>query len=138
MPSHPTPTGGHTAPAEPPGVYRITAAPTAHTDDLGVRYRKYVVSMLVRTACFVLFVVIEHWTRWFFVAGAVFLPYVAVVLANAGRESKGPPPESFSVPTAPVHELPALEARVTSVRSPGDEHPGADGGTPHERTGRAS
>ncbi|WP_432571843.1 DUF3099 domain-containing protein [Kineococcus sp. SYSU DK005] len=127
MPSHPTRTSGLHAPADDPGVYRITAAPTAHTDDLGVRYRKYVVSMLVRTACFVLFVVVDHWTRWFFVAGALFLPYVAVVLANAGRESKGPPPESFSVPTAPVHDLPALEARITAVRSPGDDAPRGPG-----------
>ncbi len=123
VPSHPTPTGRHTADADPPGVYRITAAPTAHTDDLGVRYRKYVVSMLVRTACFVLFVVVDHWTRWLFVAGALFLPYVAVVLANAGRESKAPPPQSFSVPEAPLRDLPALEARVTAVRSPGEDSP---------------
>ena len=104
-----------------PGVYRITAAPTSHTDDIGVRYRKYVVSMVVRTACFLLFVLIDHWTRWLFVAGAVFLPYVAVILANAGRESKGPPPQSFDVSAVPPPQLPALEARITDVRSPGDE-----------------
>ncbi|WP_432495261.1 DUF3099 domain-containing protein [Kineococcus gypseus] len=120
MPAHPTPSEGRTARPEPPGVYRITSAPTALTDDLGVRYRKYVVSMLVRTACFLLFVLVDHWTRWLFVVGAIVLPYVAVVLANAGRESKGPPPSSLTVPEVPVRELPALEARITTVHSPGE------------------
>lgn len=111
MPSHPH----HDDPATA-GVYQITDAPTSQTDDIGIRYRKYVVSMLVRTACFLLFVFIHHWTRWLFVAGAVFLPYVAVVLANAGRESKGPPPEAFSVPDQPVRELPAITATISDIR----------------------
>ena len=98
--------------------YRITTAPTSQTDDIGIRYRKYVVQMVIRTVCFLLFVLVHHWIRWFFVAGAVVLPYVAVVLANAGRESKSPPPESFSVPAEPVRDLPAIEARITDVRPP--------------------
>jgi hypothetical protein len=105
--------------------YQITAAPTSHTDDLGVRYRKYVISMLIRTACFLCFAFIDHWSRWIFIGGAVFLPYVAVVLANAGRESRGPAPESFDVTAQaarPPQQLPALEARITSVSSPRDEH----------------
>jgi len=39
--------------------------------------------MSIRTVCFVLFVVVDHPMRWVFVIGAVFLPYIAVVLANA-------------------------------------------------------
>ncbi len=42
--------------------------------------------MAVRTACVVLAVVTDDGWRWLFVAGAVGLPYLAVVLANAGRE----------------------------------------------------
>ncbi|MEW1958324.1 DUF3099 domain-containing protein [Kineococcus sp. NPDC059986] len=114
---------GHRAQEE---TFRITAAPTSHTDDLGVRYRKYVVSMLIRTACFLCFAFIDHWTRWLFIAGAVFLPYIAVVLANAGRESRGPAPDSFDVqPQAPREPevLPVLEAKVTHVWSPSDPGP---------------
>ena len=44
--------------------------------------------MFLRTACFVGAVIAEGWLRWVLVAGAVFLPYVAVVIANAGRESR--------------------------------------------------
>jgi hypothetical protein len=39
--------------------------------------------MGLRTACFVLLVVIAEWDRWLFAAGAVFLPFFAVVAANA-------------------------------------------------------
>ncbi|WP_432512344.1 DUF3099 domain-containing protein [Kineococcus sp. SYSU DK001] len=112
------------SPQHDEGAYRITAAPTSHTDDLGVRYRKYVVSMLVRTACFLCFAFIDHWTRWLFIAGAVFLPYVAVVLANAGRESRAPAPQSFDVtapPERPAAQLPALEAKITAIHSPRDD-----------------
>ena len=41
--------------------------------------------MSIRTLCFVLAILFrEHWSTWVFVVGAVFLPYIAVVLANAG------------------------------------------------------
>jgi hypothetical protein len=43
--------------------------------------------MMVRTACFILAVVLPSPYRWIALSGAVVLPYVAVVVANAGRES---------------------------------------------------
>ncbi|WP_328296014.1 DUF3099 domain-containing protein [Kineococcus sp. NBC_00420] len=104
--------------------YQITAAPTSQTDDMGVRYRKYVISMIIRTVCFLCFAFINHPIRWVFVGGALVLPYIAVVLANAGRESRGPAPDSFDI-TAPAprppEQLPAIEATITSVRSPRDD-----------------
>ena len=47
--------------------------------------------MAVRTACFVGAVAVgPGWLRWVLVAGAVLLPYVAVVFANAeGRRDDG-------------------------------------------------
>ena len=47
--------------------------------------------MAVRTACVVLAVLTDGPWRWVFVAGAIGLPYVAVVLANAGRERLADP-----------------------------------------------
>jgi len=52
--------------------------------------RRYLLSMGIRTACFVLAVIalgVLHWTvvGWVFVIGAVILPYIAVVVANAKR-----------------------------------------------------
>ncbi len=53
---------------------------------------RYAISMAIRTVCVVLAVVVDGPLRWVFVAGAVLLPYVAVVLANAGRERGGSGP----------------------------------------------
>ena len=47
--------------------------------------------MSVRVVCFLGAVLIDHWTRWVLLVGAVVLPYVAVVLANAGRERSSDP-----------------------------------------------
>jgi Protein of unknown function (DUF3099) len=68
---------------------RITSAGTSPAEDLKMRQRRYVVSMTIRTLCFVGAVAVgDGWLRWVLVAGAVFLPYAAVVMANApgGRE----------------------------------------------------
>jgi hypothetical protein len=46
--------------------------------------------MMLRTLCFVLAVVTPSPFRWFFLAGAIGLPYIAVVIANAGRETMAP------------------------------------------------
>jgi hypothetical protein len=43
--------------------------------------------MMVRTAGFIVTVIRPSPFRWFALAGAVFLPYIAVVVANAGRET---------------------------------------------------
>jgi hypothetical protein len=66
-------------------VHSITAAPRSHSEDIDRRIRRYIVSMSIRTLCLLLVVLIHHPVRWLFAAGAVFLPYVAVVMANAGR-----------------------------------------------------
>ncbi len=63
----------------------ITSAARPHSEELRGREFRYVVSMGVRTACFLLALVFRtHWVVWVFIAAAVFLPYVAVVIANAG------------------------------------------------------
>ena len=63
---------------------RITTAATSHHEDIANRQRRYVISMTIRTLCFVGAVAVgPGWLRWVLVAGAVLLPYVAVVLANS-------------------------------------------------------
>lgn len=64
----------------------ITSARLPLKEDVGRRTHRYLVSMVVRTVCVVAAVVADGPLRWLFLAGAVFLPYIAVVLANAGRE----------------------------------------------------
>ncbi|HET7327831.1 MAG TPA: DUF3099 domain-containing protein, partial [Nocardioidaceae bacterium] len=62
----------------------ITSARTSHSADIRGRQNRYLFSMAVRTLCVVLAVVTAGYLRWAFIAGAVFLPYIAVVAANAG------------------------------------------------------
>lgn len=90
-------------------VTRITTAATPLADDVAQRTRRYLEQMTIRVVCFIGAVAIDHWTRWLLLAGAVVLPYVAVVLANAGRE-RGTDPGTFLEPPAlpgpaPVDEI---------------------------------
>ncbi|MGB0099366.1 MAG: DUF3099 domain-containing protein [Nocardioides sp.] len=63
---------------------RITTASTSPQADISARQRRYVISMTIRTLCFVAAIVVgPGWLRWVLIAAAVLLPYVAVVMANA-------------------------------------------------------
>ncbi|MEN9292750.1 MAG: hypothetical protein RL288_546 [Actinomycetota bacterium] len=65
----------------------ITQAGSALSEDLPGRQKRYFISMMVRTACFLLAVFTPSPYRWFFLFGAVVLPYVSVIVANGGRET---------------------------------------------------
>ena len=61
----------------------ITHAAPSHSDDMARRQKRYLITMFIRTACFVgLWLTPGVW-RWAFLAGAAVLPTVAVVLGNA-------------------------------------------------------
>jgi hypothetical protein len=62
---------------------RITTAPQSHRDDIDRRRKRYLISMAIRTACFVGAIFVGGWVRWVLLVGAFVLPYVAVVMANA-------------------------------------------------------
>lgn len=68
-------------------VQAITDAGVALSEDQAGRMKRYFASMMIRTACFILAVILPSPYRWFALAGAVTLPYIAVVVANAGRET---------------------------------------------------
>jgi hypothetical protein len=65
----------------------ITSAQDALSVEQKGRQRRYFYSMMVRTACFISTIFLPNPYRWVAMAGAVFLPYIAVVIANAGRET---------------------------------------------------
>lgn len=67
-------------PAPVPSATSLGAPPR---DDFDSRVRGYLVSMGIRTLCFVAAFVTTGVVRWVCVALAAVLPYVAVVLANA-------------------------------------------------------
>lgn len=83
-------------------MYSITGAAESLTDDQSGRTRRYLFSMGVRTACVLLAIVVPGWPRWVLIAGAVALPYLAVVAANAGRARRAPAPVAPAVPLRPA------------------------------------
>jgi len=71
-------------------IHDITSAQQGLSSDLPGRQRRYFISMMIRTACFIAAVILPSPYRWFFLVAAVLLPYFAVVIANAGRERIDP------------------------------------------------
>jgi hypothetical protein len=87
----------------------ITSARASKSTDITRREIRYLLSMGVRTACFVLAFVASGPLRWVLVAGAVFLPYVAVVIANTSTQREAAPltpyvPDDTRALEAPPHE----------------------------------
>lgn len=73
-----------------PSVHRITTARQSLEEDVRGRQRRYVISMLVRTLAVILTVLLWNVSRPVAVITLVLgvvLPYIAVVVANAGREN---------------------------------------------------
>jgi hypothetical protein len=77
--------GGAGRPPAP--IYRITGARRSVIEDVDHRTRRYLWSMGIRTACFLLAVVTDGALRWVLIGAAIVLPYLSVVFANGGRES---------------------------------------------------
>ena len=71
-------------------VFTITGAQRPLSQEQTGRTRRYLISMGIRTACVLGAIVVPGWPRWVLLAGAVVLPYLAVVVANAGRENDEP------------------------------------------------
>lgn len=61
----------------------ITTLPRSPEDDRHARMIKYMITMAIRIVCIALCLVVQGWWLILCVVGAVFLPYVAVILANA-------------------------------------------------------
>jgi hypothetical protein len=79
-------------------VFRITGARQSLEEDVRGRQRRYVVSMLVRTVAVILTVVLWNVERPLAIITLIvgmILPYVAVVIANAGRENSQEMPSTF-------------------------------------------
>lgn len=74
--------------SEPP-IYSVTSARRSLSEDQSERNRRYLISMSIRTICFVGSIIADGWLRWALFIGALVLPWIAVVVANAGREQRG-------------------------------------------------
>lgn len=70
------------------GVHSITDAASAHSEDMRQRMIKYALAMGIRMVCLILIFVVDGWFKLVMVAGAVFLPWIAVVIANGSDKAE--------------------------------------------------
>ena len=68
----------------------ITSAGRGRTLDLEERQKRYLITMGVRTACFLLFLVVPGWWKLAALGAAALLPAFAVLFANSADHR--PPP----------------------------------------------
>ena len=83
-----------------PEPVRITSASRSHSDDMWARQKRYMITMGIRTACFLIAIACylspaPKWIAWVFIVGSLVLPYVAVVMANAGVSPDPGGPDPF-------------------------------------------
>lgn len=79
-------------------VFRITGARAGLQDDVRGRQRRYVISMTVRTVSVILAASLWNVERHVAIVALVLgmlLPYIAVVIANAGRENAPSLPSAY-------------------------------------------
>ena len=119
-------------------VFRITGARQGLDEDVRGRQRRYVISMSVRTVSVILGAALWNVERHVAIVALVLgivLPYVAVVIANAGRENAPSLPSTFvTLPGPPMIAPPRPGASTESVPEDVGTNPGArPGAEPHER-----
>lgn len=117
-------------------VHSITTAAPGHSVDMHQRMVRYSLAMGIRMVCIIALFFLDGWFKLIAVAGAVFLPWVAVVIANA--QTKAETYESDLYDAVPIAELgtgpwqpadPGSEtiAGETVDDAPGNQAPGDDG-----------
>ena len=96
----------------------ITTLPRSPEDDRRARMIKYSITMGIRIVCIALCLVVNGWWLLVCAAGAIFLPYIAVVLANVvdSRATTVERPESSPLMiAAPVRNDPQDSQDTSSL-----------------------
>ncbi|MER5471267.1 DUF3099 domain-containing protein [Streptomyces sp. NPDC002935] len=110
-------------------VFRITGARQSLDDDVRGRQRRYVISMSVRTVSVILAATLWNVERHVAIVALVLglvLPYIAVVIANAGRENTPSLPSTFvNAPSRPMITPPRTDDSGESVPQDATADPGA-------------
>ncbi|SDS13578.1 Protein of unknown function [Friedmanniella luteola] len=121
-PGRPVHPAGAAPRGRPAAATLITDARTPSSQEMSRRVRRYAITMGFRTACFLSMLVVHGWPRWVLLGCAVFLPYVAVVLANqsdqrtrTGRVERGAPADAPQLTTGEHPEVVAGDVVEGSV-----------------------
>ena len=110
-------------------VFRITGARQGLDEDVRGRQRRYIISMSVRTVSVILAATlwnVERPVAFVALVLGILLPYVAVVIANAGRENAPSLPSAFVTTPRPALIAPP---RPEAFGHPGPQDAAADAGT---------
>jgi len=106
--------------------HTITTLPPSPEAERRARMIKYTIAMSVRVVCIFLMLFAQGWWLAVCAAGAIFLPYVAVVLANVGGGEQG-------VVERPGSIVPVVgAARPEQVGAPATDASDAEASTPRE------
>ncbi len=96
----------------------ITHAALSHSEDMARRQKRYLITMSIRTACFVgLWLTPGVW-RWAFLVGAAILPTIAVVLGNAADrrgvvvDDTTPPDDGDEAPRKAITDRSVIRGEV--------------------------
>lgn len=94
-------------------VHRVTDARPSLSEDIGRREKSYFIKMGIRLVCLILAFTVPAPlpVRVLLFAGAIFLPYVAVIGANAPRRE---PPAAFDVTDDSQNEIPRHRREIGS------------------------
>ena|GEM_PF-445630 len=120
--------GRHPRSAHDAEVVSITDAGHAHSDEIRARMIKYAVAMGIRMVCLGLLFVLDGWFKLIAVAGAVFLPWFAVIIANGGDKAETPSDHLIGVPLqASLPAEPTDPAGAPETGAPEPAEDSADG-----------
>ncbi|MEW2050329.1 DUF3099 domain-containing protein [Streptomyces sp. NPDC005476] len=111
-------------------VFRITGARQGLQDDVRGRQRRYIISMSIRTVSVILAATLWNVERHVAIVALVLgvvLPYVSVVIANAGRENVPSLPSTFL--SVPVRTMIAPPRAQDEEPDPGPRAPQEEGFT---------
>ena len=113
-------------------VTNITSMAETAEEERRARMRQYLLTMAFRTACVLLMLFVRGPLLWFVAASAIFLPWIAVMLANHVKQRRRRPVER------PEGVVEVIRPRVSSAdwarAEQHDEHRDEHRDQPRERS----
>ena len=106
----------------------ITDARIATSEEMAGRVKRYSITMAFRTACFIAMIFVPGAGRWILFACAVFLPYIAVILANQAHQRSSdravgtPAPEDAKQLTTGPEEPSVISGQLVEPNQQRDTH----------------
>jgi hypothetical protein len=106
--------------------HTITTLPPSPEAERRARMIKYTIAMSIRVLCIFLMLFAQGWWLVVCAAGAIVLPYIAVVLANVGGGEQGVPERPGGLVVAPRADAPPEPRPVDEPEQPAADTPAAD------------